>query len=137
MKNSLIIVIAILFYGCTEQPKIPISNTLEIALDNHSKYSEYIRTLNKAVDKDSTALLNFFKIDYINDAAGYDHGFILVQLMKIYGDKKFSDILQMTNDQDLRKVRQYFEVGIDAKSNSEKNEMKISYPISSKILQIR
>lgn len=137
MKKLLFVLICILFYSCNEQPKIPISNTLEIALDNHSKYSEYVRTLNKAFEKDSTALLNFFKIDYIYDAAGYDHGYIIFQLLKIYGDKKFANILQKATKKDLIYVSQYFEGGIDSNSDSQNDEIKIRYPISSKILQIR
>lgn len=137
MKKLLFVLICILFYSCSEQPKVSISNTLEIALDNHSKYSEYVRILNKAFEKDSTALLSFFKIDYINDAAGYDHGYILFQLLKIYGDKKFANILQKTTEKDLNNVSQYFEVGIDSNSDSQNDEIKKRYPISSKILQIK
>ena len=125
--------IFLFFYSCNPKPRISVSNTLEIALDNHNKYSEYVRILNKAFEKDSTALLNFFKVDYIYDAAGYDHGYVLFQLMKIYGDKTFSQILRKATGKDLDNVRQYFEVGIDA-NDRERDEMKISYPISSKIL---
>lgn len=137
MKKLLFVLICILFYGCNEQPKIPISNTLEIALDNQSKYSEYVKILNKAYEKDSTALLNFFKIDYIYDAAAYDHGYIIFQLLKIYGDKKFANILQMATKKDLSNVIQYFDGGIDSNSDIQNDEIKISYPISSKILQIK
>jgi len=133
MKKQLFILISILFYGCQEQPKIPISNTLEIALGN--KYSTYVCKLNKAFKKDTTALLDFFKINYINDGAGYDHGFILFQLMKVYGDREFSNTLQKTTESELSDLRQYFEVGIDA-NDKYKDEMKKEYPNSSDILQI-
>ena len=129
--------ICISFYSCKVQPKISIANTLEIALDNHNKYSEYVNILNKAFEKDSTALLSFFKIDYIYDAAGYDHGYILFQLLKIYGDKKFSNILQKANEKDLNNVRVYFEVGMDSNSDYQNDEIKKAYPISSKILNLK
>jgi hypothetical protein len=137
MKKLLLVFIYLLLYGCKDRPKIPISNTLEIVLDNHNKYSEYVTLLNKASEEDSIALLNFFKIDYINDAAGYDHGFMLLQLLKIYGDKKFANVLQMTTDRDLNMVSQYFEVGIDSNSDHQNEELKRNYPISSDILNIR
>ena len=137
LRSSLVyIVIFSFFYSCNPKPKISISNTLEIALDNHSKYSEYVRILNKACEKDSAALLNFFKVDYIYDAAGYDHGNVLFQLMKIFGDKTFSKILKNASEKDLNNVRQYFEVGIDA-NDKDRDEVKISYPISSNILEIK
>ncbi len=134
MKKPLIILICFLICGCSQQPKVPISNTLEIALDN--KYSAYVSTLNKAFEGDTAALLDFYKIEYINDAAGYDHGFILFQLMKKYGDKNFSNALQKLSEKDLNNVRQYIEVGIDA-NDKYKLEMKKEYPISSKIFQIK
>lgn len=93
MKKHLFILGCILFYSYHEQPKIPVSNTLEIALGN--RYSGYIGTLNKTFERDTTALLEFLKIDYIYDAAGYDHGFILFQLMKTYGNKDFAHALQI------------------------------------------
>ena len=46
--------------GCKEKPKLPISNTLEIALGK--RYSVYVKNLNKAFEKDSTELLIFLKI---------------------------------------------------------------------------
>ncbi|PUZ19291.1 hypothetical protein GA0116948_1307 [Chitinophaga costaii] len=134
MKKNFYILVCILLFSCKEQPKIPISNTLEIALGK--RYSAYVNNLNKAFEKDSTALLYFFKIDYINDAAGYDHGYILYQLIKIYGDEKFANALQKTTAKGLQNVSQYVEVGIDA-NDRQKNEMKINYPISSNILKIK
>lgn len=58
MKYLLIILIFTLF-SCKEQAKIPISNTLEIALNN--KYSNYVNILNNTLDGDSLALKKFLK----------------------------------------------------------------------------
>ncbi|HET6226473.1 MAG TPA: hypothetical protein VFF27_09360 [Bacteroidia bacterium] len=72
MGKKIFILICILLCSCKEQPLIPVSNTLEIALGD--KYPDYVSDLNKAYGKDSVALLEFLKIDDIYDAAGYDHG---------------------------------------------------------------
>ena len=134
MKQNLIILICIFLFSCVEKSQIPIPNTLEIALGN--KYSDYVSNLNKAYKKDSSALLKLFKIDYINDAAGYEHGFILYQIMNTYDDKIFSTVLQRLSARELNTVKLYFEVGIDA-NDKYKYEMKEHYPLSSNTLQIK
>lgn len=134
MKKLLTILICLHLFSCKEQPKIPVSNTLEIALGN--KYSSYVNYLNKASEGDTSALFNFLKIDYIYDAAGYDHGDILFQLIKLYGDKRFAEVLKKMSQKDLNHVSQYFEVGLDA-NDIKKYEMINNYSITCKILKIK
>ncbi|QOG04602.1 hypothetical protein [Flavobacterium sp. MDT1-60] len=134
MKKSLIIVICLLFYGCKEQSQIPISNTLELALGDN--YSSYVENLNKAFVKDNSATLKILKVDYIYDAGGYDHGYILYLLMKRYGDKEFSILLNSMSKKDLTAVSQYLEVGLDA-NDTKRGQVKIDYPICSNILLIK
>lgn len=123
-----------LLYGCIEQPEIPVPNTLEIALGN--KYASYVSNLNKACERDTSALLVLLKMDDIYDAAGYDHGYMLVQLMKLNGDTSFAKILQCMTRKDLNNVSQYIEVGLDA-NDSEKYEMKNKFPLSMNILYLK
>ena len=78
MKN-LFLMLWVSFAGCLSHPKIPISDTLEQGLDGH--YIQYVSLLNRAYDNDTAALNNFLKIDYVWDAASYDHGGIVVELM--------------------------------------------------------
>lgn len=134
MKKSLIIVICLLFYGCKEQSQIPISNTLELALGDN--YSSYVENLNKAYAKDNSATLKILKVDYIYDAGGYDHGYVLYQLMKRYSDKEFSILLNSMSKKDLTAVSQYIEVGLDA-NDTKRGQVKIDYPICSNILLIK
>ena len=42
-----------------KKPEIPVSNTLEIALGN--KYASYVSNLNKACERDTSALLAFIE----------------------------------------------------------------------------
>ena len=134
MKRFSLFLFCILLLSCKEQPKIPISNTLEIGLGK--RYSVYVNNLNKAFEKDSTALLKIFKVDFINDAAGYDHGYILYQLLKIYGDENFAKALQKSTAKEIKNVSQYIEVGIDA-NDRQREDMKTSYPNSSNILKMK
>ena len=121
----------IVFVGCRDHSPIPISNTLEIAIE--SRYTSYMLTLNKACRHDSISLVEFLKIDYIHDAAGYDHGFVLYQLMKNSGDKEFSNALQKLNKSQLNTVRDYIEVGLDADDEGQQ-VLKLNFPLSASIL---
>ena len=121
----------IVFGGCTDHAPIPISNTLELAIE--SRYNSYVLTLNKACRHDSIALVEFLKIDYINDAAGYDHGYVLFQLMKNNGDKEFSNALKKLNKSQLNTVRNYIEVGLDADDEGQ-HMLNLNFPISASIL---
>ncbi|WP_281235087.1 hypothetical protein [Flavobacterium gelatinilyticum] len=131
MKKIVIILICLLCYGCKEESRIPISNTLEIALGDN--YSSYVTNLNLAYEKDRSAAIRILKIDYIYDAGGYDHGYILYQLIKRYSDNEFTAILKKLSRNDLITVNQYLEVGLDA-NDKKREEFKRDYPISLSVL---
>jgi hypothetical protein len=134
MKYICFLFCLVFLFCCKEHPKIAISNTLEIALGD--RYSVYVSNLNKAIERDSSALLIIFKVDYIEDAAGYDHGYILYQLLKLYGDEKFAESLRKLRDKDLRNVSQYIEAGIDSNEN-QRREVLTNYPFSASILRLK
>jgi hypothetical protein len=125
------ILLTFLFYSCQPKPAIPISDNLKIALGN--KYPGYIETLNKATKGDTLNMRKFLEIDYIGDGGGYDHGWVLVELMKKVGDEKFVNVLQSLDKKKLENVKQYFEVGID--NRGKKNEILFNdYPNTFKYL---
>jgi len=132
MRKAICILFCCLCFSCQQQPKIPISNNLEIALGD--RYYEYTINLNKAYDNDSIALSNFLKIDYINDAGGYDHGYVLFLFIKKLGDENFSKVLGKMDDKTIKNVYQYIEVGVDA-SDKNKNDLEENYPKSINILK--
>lgn len=134
MRKIILLIICFSFYGCKEQSRIPISNTLELALGKN--YNDYVRILNEAYEKDNNAMLKMLKINCIYDSAGYDHGHILYQLIIRYNDKEFSNVLHKLSKKDLSNVVQYLEVGLDA-NDMERLQFKRNYPICSNILQIR
>jgi len=132
MKLILFITFIILV-GCVEHSQLPISNTLELALGN--KHSQYVKQLNKSCHHDNSALVDFLKINYISDAAGYDHGFIIHQLMKQCGDTEFLSALEKLTDKELDIVHQYLEVGVDA-NEKYRQEVKNNYPLSAEKMKI-
>jgi hypothetical protein len=124
-------VLTLLFYSCQSKPAIPISDNLKIALGN--KYPGYIETLNKATKGDTLNIRRVLEIDYIGGGGGYDHGWLLVQLMKKIGDEKFVSILHSFDKMKLENVKHYFEVGID--NGEKKNEILFNdYPNTFKYL---
>lgn len=122
--------ILVFFTSCTK-PKIPISNTLEGTLGD--RYSYYLKVLNRSAEGDSNAIVEFLLIKDIYDGASYDHGDVLIELMKIIGDCQFSNALLKLNEDQLEQVRTYFNAGSDV--NSEIKELFIQYPITFKILR--
>ena len=134
MKRSIVFLFCILFYGCIKQSKIPISNTLEIGLGD--RYNEYINVLNRAYDGDSIALGEFLKIDHISDGAGYDHGYVLLQLIKVQGDEKFAETLEKMDDKTVQTVCQYVEVGVDS-NDKDRDDLKVNYPKVVAILKFK
>jgi hypothetical protein len=125
------ILLTFLFYSCQPKPAIPISDNLKIALGN--KYPGYIETLNKATKGDTLSIRRVLEIDYIGGGRVYDHGWLLVQLMKKIGDEKFVSILHSFDKMKLENVKHYFEVGID--NGEKKNEILFNdYPNTFKYL---
>jgi hypothetical protein len=126
-----VILLCFLLIGCTQRSKIPIPNTLEISLGR--KYNSYVNTLNNVYNKDKASLQSFLRINYINDAAGYEHGYILFQLLKVVGDENFVANLKKLNKEEVDIVTRYIEAGIDA-NDKYKDEIKISYPKVAEII---
>lgn len=105
------------FLACDPEPKIPISNTLEIALGND--YSSYVKKLNASYDGDTTALVEFFKIGKIYDGASYDHGCVLLDLMK-KNRLIFYKSLKKLSNYEREVLRRYIQVGLDRLVSPEK-----------------
>lgn len=128
----IISVVAIVLSGCSNHtPQVPVSNNLEIALGDN--YDSYVNLLNKSVKCDTVALVKFMKINNLNDAAGYDHGYILYKLLEIVGDKKFSSTLKELTPKETRNLANYFDVGIDANDRL-LTEFQMKYPLSYKCI---
>ena len=126
------LLLCVLFSMCKPSPEIPISDTLEISLRN--RYSKYVSLLNKALERDTSALKEFLKIDNIYDAAGYDHGWVLIELMKKIGDEKFSNSMATLTVQQKNNIKEYFEVGMQGMDRFNDTLIK-TYPKTSELLQ--
>ncbi len=131
-----IVSISLLYSYLFPNSQIPISNNIEIALGIKNNRN-YILLLNKSIDGDSISLSKFLKIDYIYDAAAYDHGYILLQLLEKIGDTQLSKELQKLNKTEIKTVQNYFNLGMDGIDSQEVQQLQKNYPKSFEILKIR
>ncbi len=131
-KYYLIALVLIMILSCTQKSIIPISNTLEIGLGK--EYLDYVELLNKAAEKDTSALRQFISIDYLYNGAGYDHGWVLLELMKIIGDKDFTKAIKSLNKKQFNILFEYIEAGLDC--HTEKKQLFNQYPQTFKTLGI-
>jgi hypothetical protein len=65
--------------------------------------------LNNAIKGDSASISEFFKINYIDNAAGYDHGANLYQVIAMIGDKQSQNALKALEPKEVNNVLQYLQ----------------------------
>lgn len=112
MKKCYFVIIAFLCVACV-RPALIIPDTLETHLRYSSSYRHYVKLVNRAKDKDTTALKELLLIDYICDGASYEHGDILIQLLKNLGDDFYSNVLKTVPADQKSILQDYFMVGMD------------------------
>lgn len=81
--------------SCTPDPAIQINDTLEMGLGK--KYSDYVVKLNASVKGDTSALHNFLNVKDLYDGAAYEHGWVLIELLRKLGDETFANALGKLN----------------------------------------
>ena len=131
-KSTFLSLIFLFLIGCSAKPKIPISESLELALD--TTYPKYVALLNSSADKDPKSLKGFLEIDYIGGTAGYDHGWMIIQLMRQWGDKDFSSILETTTKSKQLTIKNYIEVGAQGSNMRMMDSLMKDFPRSFKLL---
>ena len=72
--------------------------------------------LNKAIAKDANSIKQLTLLDF-GDAAGYDHGTVIVDLIDLIGEEKFIQSLGAINEKQKNKLNSYLIVGIEYGNN--------------------
>ncbi|MBO7587498.1 MAG: hypothetical protein J6T13_10050 [Bacteroidales bacterium] len=80
------------------------------------------------MDKDTTALKELLMINNIGDAAGYEHGDILIQLLENLGDDMYSNVLSTVPTTQKIKLQDYFCVGMDIRKREYTFRIDKKYP---------
>ncbi len=128
----ILMIYTVVITSCTPKPEIFISNTLELGLNN--RYTDYVYKLNASIHGDTTALKDFLKYDKIYDGAAYEHGWVLIELMRKIGDNSFSNALKQMDEKQLNNINIYFKGGMDIHKKS--NDIQNCYPKSFDILSL-
>ncbi len=123
-----------MLFSCNN--RLPISDTLEGTLKDRSRYKEYVCWCNSSLHGDTIALKKLMLIDNLYDGAGYDHGYMLIYIMKQLGDEEFNKGLTKLNDDQKDIVREYFKAGLDILKKQYRDSLFLSYPYTFKTLQL-
>ena len=127
MKKCCFVIIAFLCVSCV-RPSLIIPDTLETHLRYSSSYHHYVKLVNRAMDKDTSALKELLMINNIGDAAGYEHGDILIQLLENLGDDMYSNVLSTVPTTQKIILQDYFCVGMDIRKREYRFRIDKKYP---------
>jgi hypothetical protein len=125
-----LIVIAVSSVSCI-RPALIIPDNLEIKLRDKKSYHHYVKLVNRAMAKDTIALRELLMMNDIGDAASYEHGDILIQLLENLGDEHYSKVLSsIPTKQKEVFLQSYFEAGMDIRKSEYKIQIDKEYPIT-------
>lgn len=130
MKRKVCFIIIVVFSVSCNRPALVIPDTLELQLRNRDSYRHYVKLVNRAMAKDTIALQELLMIDDLSDAACYEHGDILIQLLENLGDEQYSKVLSSIPTKQKVFLRGYFEAGMDIRKLEYKIRIDKEYPIT-------
>lgn len=99
--------------SCSERCKI---NNIEVSellgSVSHQKNIEYCELLKQALKKNKSAIREISLLEFDN-AVGYDHGYVLVELILSVGEETYIEVIKPLNSTQKNLVLSYLEVGIE------------------------
>ena len=134
MVNNIVkysaVFLCIIIASCKPQPTIQIPDDLENGLSH--RYSDYVTKLNSAINGDTSALYKLIRYSDLYDGAAYEHGWVLIELMRKIGDDSFSKELRKMNQRELSNLNIYIMGGLDMHMKAD--EILKNYPKSFEVL---
>jgi|GEM_PF-2504122 len=115
-------------------PNIPISESLKTGL--HGNYYHYVKLLNKSSNRNTVALKQFLELNNIYDGPAYEHGLVLIQLMKKNGDEIFSKVLVTIDSTQIQNLHGYVKAGMDRIDEKFADSLISEYPKTFRILHL-
>ncbi|MDY8138850.1 hypothetical protein [Aquimarina sp. 2201CG5-10] len=114
MKKYKFVIIIIVFCSlnigcnsCDEVQGIKISELLSRQIDD-----SYCETLENAIKLDKEAIIKVSTYK-ISDAAGYDHGYVLVSLIEKIGEQEYLKAIESVSTEQKQHIESYLWAGID------------------------
>ena len=112
--------------GCNKVKEIEVSSLLI----NYSKNKNinYCNILSSAIKGNDKSIIKLVKLE-IFDAAGYDHGIVIVDLITYIGEDKFINSLpHKLNDKEKGLLAGYLKVGIEYNDKLTQKKLNLVFP---------
>lgn len=104
---------------------IHISPTLyEAAKNRNYNYCELVEC---SLNSSKICILKISKINNINNAAGYEHGEIMLQLIDSLGEDYYIDVIGNLSDYEKRNLLGYLSIGLQYDSSKKNIDNVINY----------
>ena len=112
--SSIIVFLCCACWGHKEINGIEVSELLLVVSEEQN--IDYCKLLNEATKGNESSIkkIALLKID---DAAGYDHGAVIVDLIEVIGEDKFIESIKTINHSEKKRIKGYLEVGIEYGGN--------------------
>ncbi len=122
--------------SCTDETGIHVSELLLITAGKQSY--EYCELLRKAVKNDKASIKTLSLLEF-NDAAGYDHGSVIVDLILLIGEENYVDAVKEANSKEKSTIEAYIDVGLEYGNNPDfkSQSLNSAFPTLAKVLQSR
>lgn len=115
MKNFYFITLLIIglqFLSCSSKCSVSNIEVPEtIIITSKENRINYCELLEKSLKKDRRAILELSLLDFDN-SIGYEHGSILVDLIKAIGENEYIILIGQVNSKEKKKIEAYIEVGL-------------------------
>lgn len=106
--------------NCSEIQGIEISELLNRQIDD-----SYCDLLDKAISLDKEAIIKISNYK-ISDAAGYDHGYVLIRLIEKIGEEKYLKALEGASIEEKTSIESYLWAGLEYGGNKIYQNKKLS-----------
>lgn len=88
---------------------IDVPETIQIS--SKEKGINYCELLEKSLQKEKNSVVKLSLLDF-DGSSGYDHGTILVDLVKKLGEDEYIVLINQVNSNEKKKIEAYLEVGL-------------------------
>ena len=118
-KLLLFVILSMCFINCSRSKSVNEIEVSELLLSvSKEQHINYCKLLNEATKGDVTSIKQLVLLRFY-DASGYDHGSVIVDLIKIIGEDKFIKSLATINKEEKQIVKGYLVVGLEYRNNSD------------------
>lgn len=116
MKRIILFSFFLILLGCLTNCVNRVTNGIEVSelllLASREQGIDYCKMLNKAINGDADSIRQFALLEF-GDAAGYDHGSVIVKMIKLVGEDSFIQSLSTINDEQKRLIKGYIDAGLE------------------------